>query len=144
MANGRRYSLNKPMMWRFLSRSSVLAICLLSSVMLNGCSTESGDAALTSKVVFELVDWHISGFWVINCPVAWVRIANYNTVPIKNITFEYDTFDVDGKFLDRGTYTIPEGEVEPGGVKNFIEQYLGLVSLPSDKLSVKLVSVTGS
>jgi hypothetical protein len=111
--------------------------------VLNGCATESGDVALTKKVIFELVDWHISGFWVINCPVAWVRIANYNNVPIKDITFEYDTFDVDGKPLDKGTYTL-EGEVEPGAVKNFIEQYLGLVSLPSDKLSVKLISVSGT
>jgi hypothetical protein len=131
------------MRWRFLSRLSAVAVCLLSSVMLNGCATESADAALTQNVIFELVDWHISGFWVINCPVAWVRIKNFNKVPIKNITFEYDTFDVDGKFLDKGTCTL-EGEVEPGVVKNFIEQYLGLVSLPSDKLSVKLLSVSGS
>jgi hypothetical protein len=61
-------------------------------------------------------------------------------VPIKNITFQYDTYDVDGNHLDRGTYVIEE-TVDPGAVRNFIEQYLGLVSLHSDKLSVKLISV---
>ena len=117
-----------------------LLFSLFCSVGLTGCSTEAGDQELTDRTHFELVDWHVSGLWVINCPVAWVRVANYNPVLIKNITFQYDTFDVDGVHLDRGTYTVEE-TVDPGAVRNFIELYLGLVNLHSDKLSVKLLSV---
>ena len=126
--------------WRTVSIACVLALSLFSPIGLTGCSTDPGDQELTSRTHFELVDWHVSGLWVINCPVAWIRVANYNPVPIKNITFQYDTYDVDGVHLDRGTYTVEE-TVDPGAVRNFIELYLGLVNLHSDKLSVKIVSV---
>jgi hypothetical protein len=129
--------------WRTVSLTCVLLFSLFSSFALTGCSTDAGDQDLTNHTHFELVDWHVSGLWVINCPVAWIRVANYNPVPIKNITFQYDTYDVDGVHLDRGTYTVEE-TVDPGAVRNFIELYLGLVNLHSDKLSVKIVSVDRS
>jgi len=135
-----RGSFNSQRGWRTSSLVCALAFSIFACVGLSGCSAEGGDSALTSHIAFELVDWHVSGFWVINCPVAWVRVANYNAVPVKNVTFQYDTYDVDGVHLDRGTYTVEE-TVDPGAVRNFIELYLGLVSLHSDKLSVKLVSV---
>lgn len=106
------------------------------------CAVESGDQELTKNVYAELVDWHVSGLWVINCPVAWLRIANYNSVPVRNLTVQYNTYDIDGVPLDQGTYTI-EDKIAPKSVRNFIELYLGLVSLHSEKLSVKLVSVCG-
>ena len=80
------------------------------------------------------------GFWVINSPVVWVRVANYNKEPITEITFQYNTFDYEDKPLDQGTYTL-EGTVPGGTVKNFIEQYVGLVSLHSNKIMCKLLSV---
>lgn len=134
------HSLNIRPTWKTVSLFCVLAFSIFSCVGLTGCAAVGGDNELTSHTRFELVDWHISGLWVINCPVAWVRVKNYNPVPIKNITFQYDTYDVDGNHLDQGTYTV-EDTVDPGAVRNFIEQYLGLVNLHSDKLSVKLISV---
>jgi nucleotide-binding universal stress UspA family protein len=100
----------------------------------------SSDQAVTANTNFALMDWHISGLWVINCPVAWVRIQNNNAVPIRSILFEYRTFAADGKPLDVGTYEI-EGTVPPHTTKNFIELYLGLVALESERLSVRLLSV---
>ena len=91
------------------------------------------------------MDWHISGFWVINCPVAWLRVTNYNTVPIKDVTVEYTTYDAEGHKLDHGTYLIDyttDHPVGPHDSKNFIELYLGLVDLYSSRLSVKLLSVS--
>jgi LEA14-like dessication related protein len=90
-----------------------------------------------------LVDWHVSGFWVINCPVAWIRVTNYNNVPIKEIELKYFTYNYDGQKLDEGKYTI-EGTVGPHSVKNFIEQYVGLVDLHSEKFSVQLESVSAT
>lgn len=116
-----------------------LAVCF-SAAWLAGCGAGPGDEALTKNCYMELVDWHVAGLWVINSPVAWVRVANYNHVPVKDITFEYTTYDYENKELNRDTYTI-EGSVAPGSVKNFIELYLGVVDLNSQKLSVKLVSV---
>ncbi|HEY9685123.1 MAG TPA: hypothetical protein V6C86_26340 [Oculatellaceae cyanobacterium] len=135
-------SLSKSIAWRNsrITEIALIAIIIFTTIGLSGCAEEPGDAELTSHTQLELVDWHVSGLWVINCPVAWVRVANYNSVPIKNITFQYDTYDIDGKHLDRGTYTVEES-VEPGSVRNFIELYVGLVNLHSDKLSVKLLSV---
>jgi hypothetical protein len=121
----------------------VLVVALLACFTVSSCALELGDKTLTDHTYIELVDWHISGLWVINCPVAWVRVANYNSVPIKDIKFQYDTYDVDGNPLDHDTYTI-EGTVPPGGVRNFIELYLGLVNLHSEKLSIKIVSVSGA
>jgi nucleotide-binding universal stress UspA family protein len=100
----------------------------------------TSDQAVTANTNFALMDWHISGLWVINCPVAWVRVQNNNSVPIHSILFEYRTFSADGKPLDVGTYEI-EGTVAPQTTKNFIELYLGLVALESERLSVRLLSV---
>ncbi|HEY9786421.1 MAG TPA: hypothetical protein V6D17_13520 [Candidatus Obscuribacterales bacterium] len=97
---------------------------------------------LTRNTYVELVDWHIAGLWVINCPVAWIRVANYNQVPVKDIRIKYYTYDFDGKLLNEGDFMI-EDSVPPGTVRNFIEQYLGLVDLHSDKLSIKMVGVSG-
>lgn len=126
----------------WLRIAAVSCLVVLSSLM-TGCASEGGDAQLTRNTYVELVDWHISGLWVINCPVAWVRVANYNSVPIKNIKLHYQTFDSEGKLLSEGTYIIEDEVVPPGTVRNFIERYLGLVDLASDKLSVRLESVSG-
>jgi hypothetical protein len=123
--------------------SAFLALCCLcaSSALLSSCGAEMGvDAALSKNVYMELVDWHVSGLWVINCPVAWLRIKNFNNVPIKNPKVRYATYDFEGKKLSEGVYTI-EGAVDAGQVGNFIEQYLGIVDLHSDKLMVQLVGV---
>jgi hypothetical protein len=111
-----------------------------------GCGAPAGDPALTKNVYLELVDWHVAGLWVINSPVAWVRVANYNQVPVKDITFQYNTYDDDGTPLDQGTYTLTDSDgnssvVKAGSMKNFIEQYLGTVNLHSMKLRLKLLSV---
>ena len=123
-------------------RKALLLLAAVACLLFGGCSTIGGDPQLTQNTVFELIDWHIAGLWVINCPVAWVRVTNRNSVPIKDITFQYNTYNAEGHALDQGTFTI-EGEVAPGATKNFIELYLGLVDLHSDKLSVKLLSVAG-
>lgn len=115
-----------------------------TSVVTTSCTMiPQGDPALTANTYLELVDWHISGLWVINCPVAWVRVANRNQVAIKDVTFKYITYDFEGQVLDEGTFTI-EGTVPPGSMKNFIELYLGLVKLESEKLSVQLIGVNGA
>ena len=54
----------------------------------------------------------------------------------------YETFDEDGNRLNKADYLIEE-EVKPNQAKNFIEQYLGLVDLYSQKLKISLVSVSG-
>lgn len=118
-----------------------MKLAVAGCVLLHGCGVPAGDPQLTRNTALELVDWHITGLWVINCPVAWVRVTNYNAVPIKDVTFQYNTYNVDGRPLDQGTFTI-EGEVPAGVTKNFIELYLGLVDLHSDKLSIKLLSVS--
>ena len=115
--------------------SGVLALTL------GACDPVDPDRELLmSHTTLELVDWHVSGLWVINSPVAWIRVVNYNTVPIHDITLEYQTFTAEGKPLDKGTFTI-EGTVPPGTTKNFVELYLGLVDLYSDRLTCKLISV---
>lgn len=121
--------------------SNLLTLLAVLAVSLSGCgSVPQGNAELTANTRLELVDWHVTGLWIINCPVAWVRVYNYNQAPIKDVTFQYNTYDHEGRPLDQGVYTL-EGEVYPGQTKNFIEQYLGLVHLHSDKLSLKLISV---
>lgn len=102
-----------------------------------------GDAELAKNVKIELVDWHVSGLWVINSPVCWIRVINYNNVPIKDVTINYETYDYDGKLLDSGTYTM-DGEVGAGSVRNFIEQYVGIVKVESDKIAIQLRSVQKS
>lgn len=120
-----------------LAGFTVLALGL----SLVGCGhVEHKAAELTRHTGMELMDWHIAGLWVINSPVVWVRVTNYNAEPIKEITFQYNTYDVNGKPLNEGTYTI-EGTVQPHQTKNFIELYVGLVDLYSEHLSLRLKSV---
>ncbi len=99
-----------------------------------------GDPTLLRHTRLELVDWHISGFGIINCPVAWLRVTNYNRVAIRDIVLKYTTYNYEGHLLNEGTYTL-EDPVAPGRMKNFIELYLGLVDLQTEKLSVQIQSV---
>jgi hypothetical protein len=125
-------------------RAPRLFVCasLILTAFLSACGVdEPTDGALLRNTYCELVDWHITGLWVFNCPVAWVRVVNYNSVPVKDIKLKFVTYDLAGNPLDNGVFLM-EGEVPPGGVKNFIEQYLGFVNLHSEKLSVQVVGVT--
>lgn len=117
-------------------------ICVIfGTVLLSSCATPHVTSKeLAKNVYLELVDWHIVGLWVINCPVCWVRVANYNDVPVKDIKLKYTTYGYEGQKLTEGFYTL-EYSVPPGSVKNFIEQYVGLVDLESDMLSIELASV---
>lgn len=118
-----------------------LCVAFFACLLLFGCeSIDPDQATLTQNTQIVLMDWHVAGLWVINCPVAWVRVYNYNPVPIKEITFQYNTYTEDGRPLNQGTFTI-EGTVGPQNTKNFIELYLGLVDLPSQRLNIKLLHV---
>jgi hypothetical protein len=128
----------------------IMAVIFLSCVIavksFVGSIHGPGDPELTKNVHLELVDWHIVGLWVINSPCCWIRVANYNNVPVKNVTIRYKTFGYRGEMLNESTYTLSgatpaDAVVKAGSVKNFIEQYIGLVALESDMLSVELVSV---
>ena len=129
----------------------VVLMCLLFVFALRFANTHAvvdtgSDSALTAQTTATLMDWHISGLWVINSPVAWVRINNNSPYPIKEITFEYRTYSADGKPLDVGTYTIEDHRgksavVGPHSAGNFIELYLGVVNLESERLTIKLLSV---
>ncbi|MBS2008445.1 MAG: hypothetical protein JST01_15470 [Cyanobacteria bacterium SZAS TMP-1] len=126
----------------------VVALFVILPLTTTGCSPELLlDPELTKNVRLELLDWHVSGLWVINSPVCWFRVYNYNNVPITDITIDYQTFDFDGKPLDKGTYTLLDaGEpsvVHANSPKNCVEQYIGIVSLESDKLSCTLKGVRG-
>ncbi|MBY0357945.1 MAG: hypothetical protein K2W82_08075 [Candidatus Obscuribacterales bacterium] len=124
-----------------IRRVSALLIAFGASFLLSSCAElDLNSAELTRNTTIELVDWHVVGLWVINSPVAWVRVTNYNNVPLHDITFEYDTYDLNGKFLNKGEYTI-EGTVQPHSSKNFAELYVGLVDLYSERLSIKLLRV---
>jgi hypothetical protein len=125
----------------FASRLLVVASLFLAAFCTSCGTDEPSDAALIRNTRCELVDWHISGLWVINCPVAWVRVMNYNPRPIKDVKLKYVTYDYAGNPLDSGTYLL-EGVVPPGQVANFIEQYFGLVSLHTEKLSIQVTGVS--
>ncbi len=119
---------------------SVFLVLVWVSTSFLGCHRPDPDSdQLCRNIQLELVDWHICGLWVINAPVAWVRVRNLNNVPVKEITFEYRTYAADGRPLDRGTFTL-EGTAHPHVTKNFIELYLGLVDLYTERLSIKLLS----
>lgn len=132
---------------RFVSKqisvcAGILCLSWVSFLVLglSGCSSAPPiDNNLLRNTQLELVDWHISGFGIINSPVAWVRVANYNTVPINDIVLRYTTYDVEGHKLNEGTYTLEE-RVPPGVVKNFMELYLGLVDVQTERLSVQIAS----
>jgi len=112
--------------------------------MFAGCASreEPGqDQLLSRNVRCELVDWHpANAFGLIRCPIAWIRVTNYNSVPIKHIKVQFVTYDITGELLNKDTYEL-EGEIPPGSVQNFTEQYLGLVNKDSEKLGVTLASV---
>jgi len=125
---------------------AVLLIGYIGLKMFLGSFKGPGDPELTKNVHLELVDWHIVGLWVINSPCCWVRVANYNNVPVRNVKIRYKTFGYRGEQLTEGTYylsgaTPADATVKAGSMKNFIEQYIGLVDLESDMLSIELVSV---
>lgn len=109
-------------------------------VLFRGVDPDSEELCKNTRV--ELIDWHIAGLWIINSPVAWFRVTNSNQIPIHDVCVEYRTYALDGRELEHGEYTM-EGEIAPGTSKNFIEQYIGLVDLYTEKLSVKLKSVHG-
>jgi uncharacterized protein YcfL len=123
-----------------LIRPFLLTVSLIVCMFLSACGGNHGNPELTRNTTIELVDWHITGLWVINCPVAWVRVTNYNSVPIKDVTFKYYVYDENGVKKNEGDFTC-EGVVMPNTKKNFIELYLGVTDLHSDRLMLKLVSV---
>jgi hypothetical protein len=126
--------------FRHSGSSLVVTLSWLSSCTLLTSCAPASDPELAARTQIVLMDWHVSGLWVINCPVAWIKVSNYNHVAIKEITLQYNTYDAHGRPLDQGTFTI-EGSVGPMQSKNFIELYLGLVDLYSERLSIKLLSV---
>lgn len=134
--------------YKLSSTPAVALVAILSIMSLTSCGLPEGDPELAKNVKIELVDWHIVGLWVINCPVCWIRVTNYNSVPITNICFKYTTYSYDGRILTEGHYTMDKEDdvVQPFGAyanpKNFIEQFIGLVDLESDMLKIELVSVS--
>lgn len=130
-------------LFRRLDKVNWLVFFLVSvSLLLFSCTAaETGDANLTKRTYMELVDWHMSGAWIFGAPVAWVRVTNYSPVPIKDVQLKYFTYDFGGRKLNEGIYTL-EGTIQPGQAKNFIEQYLGVVAISSEQLSIHLLSVS--
>jgi hypothetical protein len=123
-------------------------LLLILPVTTSGCSPELLlDPELSKNVRIELVDWHVSGLWVINSPVCWFKVYNYNQKAVTDITIAYETFDFEGNALDKGTYTLLDaGEptvVQANSPKSCVEQYIGIVSLESDKLNCVLKGVRG-
>ncbi len=119
--------------------------CLVCLTWLSSCSyiagyLPGGDPELTANTELVLMDWHISGLLIINSPVAWIKVYNHNDVPIKDIYFQYNTYDAAGRPLDQGTYTLEE-EVLPHTQKSFVELYLGLVNVYTEQMSIRLLSV---
>ncbi len=134
---------SKGQTYRFTGMAAVVlvAIGLFVSSFTSGCTALSvGNRDLAKNVYVELVDWHISGLWIFNTPICWIRVCNYNSVPIKDVRIKYKTFGYNGQVLSEGTYTM-EGEVGPRSVKNFAEQTVGVVDLESDMLSIELDAV---
>ena len=71
---------------------------ILLPLTVSGCTPElTLDQELSKNVRIELVDWHVSGLWVINSPVCWIRVYNYNPTPVTDITISYETYDFEGK-----------------------------------------------
>lgn len=121
--------------------AGVTALFLLLGSLTTGCSMESmGNRDLAKNVHVELVDWHISGLLIFNTPICWIRVVNYNNVPIKDVRVRYKTFGYNGQQLSEGKYTM-EGSIGPRSVKNFVEQTVGIVDLESDMLSIELDAV---
>jgi hypothetical protein len=124
-----------------------LSAAFACTTLFAGCAIEQPtDKVLLSNTHIRLMDWHISGFGIINSPVAWVLVTNNNLVPITDIVLEYTTFDYEGHQLDVGTCPIVDANgvpstLQPGEAKNFIELYLGLVDLQTEQLKVECYSV---
>ena len=121
--------------------AGLIVVLSVVATSLSGCSVQVlGDDQLARNVYVELVDWHISGLWIINSPVCWIRAVNYNNVPVKDVRIRFKTFGYNGEVLSSGTYTL-EGTIGPGGVKNYMEQSIGVVDLESDMLSIETDTV---
>lgn len=126
---------------RLISVSVMAATLLFCATFTTSCSTPTvGNAELARNVYVELVDWHVSGLWIFNTPICWIRVVNYNDVPVKDVRVRFKTFGYNGELLSNGTYTM-EGTIGPRSVKNFVEQTVGLVDLESDMLSIELDAV---
>jgi hypothetical protein len=119
----------------------LVVIFIVCTTLTAGCTTHTiGNAELARNVYVELVDWHVSGLWIFNTPICWIRVVNYNDVPVKDVRVRFKTFGYNGELLSNGTYTM-EGSVGPRSVKNFVEQTVGLVDIESDMLSIELDAV---
>jgi hypothetical protein len=117
---------------------AALATCV---AVTSSCTTHTvGSKELARNVYVELVDWHVSGLWIFNTPICWIRVVNYNNVPVKDVRVRFKTFGYNGEQLSNGTYTM-EGSVGPRSVKNFVEQTVGLCDIESDMLSIELDAV---
>lgn len=129
---------------RWITALSTALTVIFSTVVvsfLSSCGAHTvGSIELAKNVYVELVDWHISGLWIFNCPVCWVRVVNYNNVPIKEVRIRFKTFGYNGQELSSGTYTM-EGTIGARSVKNFVEQTVGVVDLESDMISIELDAV---
>ena len=134
--------------WRkgFIFTRKHLTLCLIAAMVTcaavsTSCSTHTvGSKELARNVYVELVDWHVSGLWIFNTPICWIRVANYNNVPVKDVRVRFKTFGYNGEELSKGTYTM-EGTVGPRSVKNFVEQTVGICDIESDMLSIELDAV---
>jgi len=111
-------------------RTGIL-LCAVSALVLSACGIQpSVKSPLLQKTALELVDW--------NCPVLWVRIANYNGVPVTNARIAYEA-RADG--LERkGSFTIKE-VIPADAVRNFVNIRLGAVNPEYEKISLKLLEV---
>jgi len=107
-------------------------VALCSAVLLMAaCNIQpSRQSPILQRTVLELVDW--------NRPVLWVRIANYNLVPVTNAQIVYEAH-ADGQ-ESKGTFTIKEA-IPAGAVRNFVNIRLATVSPQSEKISLKLIDV---
>jgi len=121
--------------------AGMFAALVLVVLSTSSCTTHKfGNAELSRNVYVELVDWHISGLLVFNTPICWIRVVNYNNVPVKDVRIKFKTFGYNGQQLSDGTYTM-EGTIGPRSVKNYVEQTVGLVDVESDMLSIELDAV---
>lgn len=95
---------------------------------------------LRKNTFVRIVDWNSDWFLFLCWPSIWLKVRNYNSLPIKNVTIRYRTYNDEGKLLNEGTHVLA-GEIKPGESKNFFSQSPGLIDFASSKLSVDLVNV---
>jgi hypothetical protein len=129
--------------WITVVAAAIIALLMLAFLWFNSTLKKSSNEvnlSLKRNTYAELVDWHTSGPLLFRCPVVWLRVRNYNSVPIKELVFHYTLFDQDDKPVDQGNHTITE-EIAPGEVKNFFEEYLWFTDFNSNKLGINLTNV---